>query len=498
MGTTKSDISVSMGIDTSQMQRDLAAIDSNIKLSMNKSSKDITNSLNPSDLKNKFSAVLDQIQRDIATKLVKSLNTQFSKTFSTGVGEISKLLSILLRIRNVIENVKGAQSKSGEFFNFPLPTGLFEKTIGAFTKKFPILSKILKTTIDSMLVPGATLGTVISGAISTILSSFSALTLGIGAVAVAFIAAAFIIKDWARSLTTLSFQLGNSADEILSMQRALNNMNASVDDAASLMTTLRDHLYAGNDGFNDTISALNMLGIAYSDIQNLDPAAQFELIAKAINSHGNAVQRAALATTIFGKEGAKAVASYKEQTGWLLKMTATMNKFTEANLAMQAESVSNFSDSWNRTKTEVMDLVRIIGSALTPLLTFILDIFNDILAVVNAIVGEVGLIVNRLLEGARLFVSGQWEQLNDKFDEGKEDKQKSPLGRAVITQYNELRKIGGGIGPTGFIGGSIEQQQLDTQKEIAKNTATIALKLDGGTNNVSTNSFDLASSALGG
>jgi hypothetical protein len=498
MGTTKSDISVSMGIDASQMQRDLAAIDSNIKLSMNKSSKEITNSLNPSDLKSKFSAVLDQIQRDIANKLVKTLNDKFSKIFSTGVGEISKLLTILLRIRNVIDNVK-TQSIWGKFSDFPKPTGLIDKTIGAFTSKFPGLSQVVLTSINSMIKPSATLGTVFSATIGEMLASLSTLTLGIAAVVVAFIAAAFAIKDWARSLTTLSVQLGNSVGEILSMQRALINMNASVDDAASLMTTLRDHLYAGNAGFNDTISALNMLGIAYSDIKNLNPAAQFELIAKAINSHGNAVQRAALATTIFGKEGAKAVASYKEQTGWLLKMTTAMNEYTEANLAIQAESVSNFSDSWNRTKTEVMDLVRIIGSALAPLLTFILDIFNAILAVVNAIASIAGLIVNRFLEAARLFVSGQWgELMSEKFATGKEDKQKAPLGRAVITQYNELRKIGGGIGPTGYIGGSIEQKQLDALKDISKNTATIALKLDGGTSNVSSNSFNLASSALGG
>jgi hypothetical protein len=99
--------------------------------------------------------------------------------------------------------------------------------------------------------------------------------------------------------------LGTDANFLLSVRYAASQVGASAEMADKALSELNIRLVdAGEDG-NKTGEALSELGLNIKKLQKMDPASQFATISQAFSKYSGSVNKAKIATDIFGKAGRK-------------------------------------------------------------------------------------------------------------------------------------------------------------------------------------------------
>jgi hypothetical protein len=99
--------------------------------------------------------------------------------------------------------------------------------------------------------------------------------------------------------------LGTDANFLLSVRYAASQVGASAEMADKALSEMNIRLVdAGEDG-NKTGEALNELGLNIGKLQKMDPASQFATISQAFSKYTGSVNKAKIATEIFGKAGRK-------------------------------------------------------------------------------------------------------------------------------------------------------------------------------------------------
>ena len=99
--------------------------------------------------------------------------------------------------------------------------------------------------------------------------------------------------------------LGTDANFLLSVRYAASQVGASAEMADKALSEMNIRLVdAGEDG-NKTGEALSELGLDIGKLQKLDTASQFATISQAFSKYSGSVNKAKIATDIFGKSGRK-------------------------------------------------------------------------------------------------------------------------------------------------------------------------------------------------
>ena len=99
--------------------------------------------------------------------------------------------------------------------------------------------------------------------------------------------------------------LGTDANFLLSVRYAASQVGASAEMADKALSEMNIRLVdAGEDG-NKTGEALSELGLDIGKLQKLDTASQFATISQAFSKYSGSVNKAKIATDIFGKAGRK-------------------------------------------------------------------------------------------------------------------------------------------------------------------------------------------------
>lgn len=99
--------------------------------------------------------------------------------------------------------------------------------------------------------------------------------------------------------------LGTDANFLLSVRYAANQVGASAEMADKALSEMNIRLVdAGEDG-NKTGEALSELGLDIGKLQKMDTASQFATISQAFSKYTGSVNKAKIATDIFGKAGRK-------------------------------------------------------------------------------------------------------------------------------------------------------------------------------------------------
>jgi hypothetical protein len=99
--------------------------------------------------------------------------------------------------------------------------------------------------------------------------------------------------------------LGTDANFLLSVRYAASQVGASAEMADKALSEMNIRLVdAGEDG-NKTGEALSELGLNIGKLQKMDPASQFATISQAFSKYTGSVNKAKIATDIFGKAGRK-------------------------------------------------------------------------------------------------------------------------------------------------------------------------------------------------
>ena len=111
--------------------------------------------------------------------------------------------------------------------------------------------------------------------------------------------------NFADSAAEAAGTLGTDANFLLSVRYAASQVGASAEMADKALSEMNIRLVdAGEDG-NKTGEALSELGLDIGKLQKLDTASQFATISQAFSKYSGSVNKAKIATDIFGKSGRK-------------------------------------------------------------------------------------------------------------------------------------------------------------------------------------------------
>lgn len=135
------------------------------------------------------------------------------------------------------------------------------------------------------------------------------LAVGIGLVKGAFAALTGTLDNFTQALDLggrledLSSRTGETAGNLLLLERAFDNSGIGADKVGSSINKLQKFMSDANSGTDKNIKALKDLGLTYSMLTELSPTEQLGLLAERINSIPSPTERAAMAMKIFGKSG---------------------------------------------------------------------------------------------------------------------------------------------------------------------------------------------------
>ena len=135
------------------------------------------------------------------------------------------------------------------------------------------------------------------------------LAVGIGLVKGAFAALTGTLDNFTQALDLggrledLSSRTGETAGNLLLLERAFDNSGIGADKVGSSINKLQKFMSDANSGTDKNVEALKDLGLTYSMLTELSPTEQLGLLAERINSIQSPTERAAMAMKIFGKSG---------------------------------------------------------------------------------------------------------------------------------------------------------------------------------------------------
>ena len=135
------------------------------------------------------------------------------------------------------------------------------------------------------------------------------LAIGIGLVKGAFAAITGTLDkfgealDMGGRLSDLSASTGETAGNLLLLERAFQNSGVGADKVGTSINKLQKFMSDANTGITKNKEVINQLGLSYNQLVQLSPTEQLGMIAEKINLITSPTERAAAAMNIFGRSG---------------------------------------------------------------------------------------------------------------------------------------------------------------------------------------------------
>jgi len=135
------------------------------------------------------------------------------------------------------------------------------------------------------------------------------LAIGIGLVKGAFAAITGTLDkfgealDMGGRLSDLSASIGETAGNLLLLERAFQNSGVGADKVGTSINKLQKFMSDANTGITKNKEVINQLGLSYNQLVQLSPTEQLGMIAEKINLITSPTERAAAAMNIFGRSG---------------------------------------------------------------------------------------------------------------------------------------------------------------------------------------------------
>jgi hypothetical protein len=211
------------------------------------------------------------------------------------------------------------------------------------------------------------------------------LAIGIGIVKGAFAALTNTLDQFGQALdmggrlSDLSARTGETAGNLLLLERAFDNSGVGADKVGSSINKLQKFMSDANNGTTKNIEVLDQLGISYSTLAQLTPTEQMGLLAEKINEINSPTERAATAMTIFGKSGGALLPLLQNFSGEIGNAKDELGSMTEI---MDAKSgvFDTVSDKITIIKGKFIEFAAGILDKVTPAL----ELFTTILSRIDA------------------------------------------------------------------------------------------------------------------
>jgi hypothetical protein len=140
-------------------------------------------------------------------------------------------------------------------------------------------------------------------------SNLGGFALKVAGVAVAFVGIREAVQafgaaiDMGGKLNDLSARTGESAGNLLVLQRAFENAGAGADAVGTTINRLQRAIVNAGEGSQAQVDAFNRLGLSFETLKTMTPTEQLQVVAKALKNVENDSDRTALAMELLGRGG---------------------------------------------------------------------------------------------------------------------------------------------------------------------------------------------------
>lgn len=171
------------------------------------------------------------------------------------------------------------------------------------------------------------------------------------------------VVESGKQLDALSRETGIATGDITLMTKALDRSGQSAESTAGILETLRDNVRFAEAGFGDAAKGMAVLGVSADELKGKGLNEQFSLLATRVNGIKDPIIRAAIATQIFGSNGAKAVASFESTD---LERASKLFGASSKGMADAAPALARASEAFTRIQSSGKAFMEIMIARLAP------------------------------------------------------------------------------------------------------------------------------------
>ena len=111
--------------------------------------------------------------------------------------------------------------------------------------------------------------------------------------------------DLGGKLNDLSSSTGETAGNLLLLQRAFDNSGAGAEKVGPAIAKMQKSIQDASEGTKEAVDSLALMGLTAADLEGKLPNEQMQILAKGIQGINDPTQRAAAAMGVFGRSGAE-------------------------------------------------------------------------------------------------------------------------------------------------------------------------------------------------
>jgi hypothetical protein len=135
--------------------------------------------------------------------------------------------------------------------------------------------------------------------------------------------------DLGGTLSDLSASTGESAGNLLLLQRAFDNTGAGADKVGPAIAKLQNNIFGAGEGSKEAVAAFGRMGLSMEDLAGKTPTQQLALVASGLTSIEDPSKRAATAIDVFGKSGAELLPLLTNFSGEMDEARATVGSMAD-------------------------------------------------------------------------------------------------------------------------------------------------------------------------
>lgn len=135
--------------------------------------------------------------------------------------------------------------------------------------------------------------------------------------------------DLGGTLSDLSASTGETAGNLLLLQRAFDNTGSGADAVGPVLAKLQNNIFGAGEGSKAAADAFGRMGISMDEMAGKTPTEQLALVASGISGIQDPAARAATAIDIFGKSGAQLLPLLTNFSGEIDEARATVGSLAD-------------------------------------------------------------------------------------------------------------------------------------------------------------------------
>jgi hypothetical protein len=135
--------------------------------------------------------------------------------------------------------------------------------------------------------------------------------------------------DLGGTLSDLSASTGETAGNLLLLQRAFDNTGSGADAVGPALAKLQNNIFGAGEGSKEAVAAFGRMGLSLEELAGKTPTQQLALVASGITSIEDPSKRAATAIDIFGKSGAQLLPLLTNFSGEMDDARATVGSLAD-------------------------------------------------------------------------------------------------------------------------------------------------------------------------